>query len=156
MSPSPVTRYVAGFLFGQDENQIITRVLLIEKKRGPKHLIGRWNAIGGHIEDDESAAGAMDREFQEEVGYSVKPAWVPFCKLGGRGFELDFFYAVGPTYAATARTDERVDWWPLPIQAWPVVANLPWLIEMALSMVNKEERAQRFEITEFGTNQEDL
>ena len=39
----------------------IGRVLLIKKNR-PKHQVGKWNGLGGKVEDNETITRAMTRE----------------------------------------------------------------------------------------------
>ena len=64
--------YVLGFVFNYSKNQ----VLLIEKQR-PAWQMGRWNGIGGEIEEGETPYQAMVRESVEETGFTH-----PFiCKI---------------------------------------------------------------------------
>jgi 8-oxo-dGTP diphosphatase len=56
--------YVLGFVFDMDS----VFVLLIKKNK-PEWQAGRWNGIGGKIENsDASPLEAMDRECMEEAG----------------------------------------------------------------------------------------
>ncbi len=64
-------------------------VLLAMKKRG--FGIGRWNGVGGKIEEGESVEQAMIRETQEEIG--VTP--VNYEKVGELLF--DEFFKGAPT-----------------------------------------------------------
>lgn len=55
--------YVMGFVFNKTRN----RVLLVKKKR-PEWQAGKWNGIGGKIDDtDISPLAAMQREGYEEI-----------------------------------------------------------------------------------------
>ena len=71
-------------LFLQKEGE----VLLAMKKRG--FGVGRWNGVGGKLEEGETLEQATVRECQEEIG--VTP--LTFHKVG----ELDFYG--GPTEEA--------------------------------------------------------
>lgn len=70
-------KYVAGFLFSSDG----TMVALVEKQK-PDWQKGKLNAIGGKIEEGESALQAMQREFKEEAGLDISN-WTLFCVLSG-------------------------------------------------------------------------
>ena len=52
--------YVMGLIYDD-----IGRVLLI-KKNHPKHQVGKWNGVGGKIEEGENSLQAMPREIKEE------------------------------------------------------------------------------------------
>ena len=54
--------YVLGLAFNEQED----KVLLINKKHGPPHIIKQWNGIGGKMEENETGWEAMAREFKEE------------------------------------------------------------------------------------------
>lgn len=58
-------RYVLGFAFTANG-----RVALIQKQK-PAWQAGRWNGIGGKIEEGESPVQAMAREFREETGVDI-------------------------------------------------------------------------------------
>ena len=49
------TQYVMGLIFDTTD-----RILLIKKKR-PSHQVGKWNGLGGKVEDNESITAAMSR-----------------------------------------------------------------------------------------------
>lgn len=141
-------RYVAGFMF----NSGCTHVALVEKQK-PDWQRGRLNAIGGKIEqiwvaDDESypepPAVAMAREFVEETGYQTQPDdWTEFCvlhgphgELTGPPWQVHFFYHVAGFHDIEKRlrttTDERIIVEPIRHRRTRI-ANLEWLIPMALS-----------------------
>lgn len=135
-------RYVVGFMFDEREAQ----VLLIRKTR-PSWQAGKLNGIGGRIEDGETPAEAMRREFAEEVGIECE-SWKYFCTLGDeRDWQIDFFYATGPIWDAQPLTDERPEIVNVSdISGVAVIPNLNWLIPMALTM--KHERVSSFDIKE--------
>lgn len=124
-------RYVVGFMFNQNK----TDVLLIEKKK-PKWQIGKFNGVGGKIEDSETSLQAMRRECKEETGIDSNQ-WEYLVTMSGRGgndWECQVF---------TAKTDDVFDFKTmehekvclLPIQdldQYKLVSNLYWLIPMCL------------------------
>lgn len=134
--------YVAGFLFNDTGYQ----VALILKNR-PDWQAGKFNAIGGRVEIDETDLDAMRREFKEETGLDVQD-WHEFATLQDeRGWRVRFYWAIGRPWECKKTTDEQpyvcfVD--SLPRNTIP---NLRWLIPMALSM--KDERCDSFVIREF-------
>ena len=59
---------------------------MIEKKRGPEGVAGRWNGVGGKVEEGETPAEAMVRECFEETSLPSTPeGWVHFGVLHGDG-----------------------------------------------------------------------
>jgi 8-oxo-dGTP pyrophosphatase MutT (NUDIX family) len=134
--------YVAGFLFTNlgtpDES-----VALIRKNRGPNHMAGKLNGIGGKILPDETAQSAMIREFKEETGVEFYP-WIKFCTLSSSRYEVEFFWGhARPDTELISMTDEKVDWYklrnlPLQLSTFAkidplhLVENLRWLIPLAL------------------------
>lgn len=135
-------RYVVGFMFDERESS----VLLIRKTR-PAWQAGKLNGIGGRIEEGETPAQAMRREFIEEVGIDCD-SWKYFCTLSDeREWQIDFFYAIGPIWRAEPLTDEQPEICGLAeISRALTIPNLNWLIPMALTM--KHERIASFEIKE--------
>ncbi len=59
-------KYVLGFIFGKTHNFV-----LLQRKAKPDWQKGRYNGVGGKIEEDESPEEAMMREGEEEVGCSL-------------------------------------------------------------------------------------
>lgn len=129
--------YVAGFMIAADG-----RVALVRKNR-PDWQRGKLNGIGGKIEDGETALQAMIREFKEETGCPTRPRdWYEFCVLGDRSteFRVHFFFShvVGfPDLRTT--TDEEIVKVPVSeVTVHNSIANLTWLIPMALTIGNGE------------------
>lgn len=85
-------KYVLGFVF--DES--FDFVALIRKNRAPagaESMIGRWNGIGGKIEEGEDIYDAMSREFEEETSVSIPSSeWIHF--MSNNEDELEILYAV--------------------------------------------------------------
>ena len=59
------TQYVMGLIFDTTD-----RILLIKKKR-PSHQVGKWNGLGGKVEDNETITRAMTRETKEEADLDI-------------------------------------------------------------------------------------
>lgn len=123
-----VTEYVVGFLFSPDNAQ----VCLIRKKRPPWQA-GRLNGVGGHIEQGETPAAAMRREFEEEAGLSLE--WRYYALLWGTEYRLFCFTAVSPSpigcHDIRPLTDEVPGWWIADYLPDSVLPNLRWLVPMA-------------------------
>lgn len=138
--------YVAGFLFNDNGN----RVVLIEKER-PEWQRGKFNGIGGHIEEGETPEQAMRREFKEETGVDLE-GWKRYVTLKGQSdveWEVHFFAAFNTRAFLGVEhvSDERPYYFALDeINTEPVIPNLRWLIPMALSM--KNENAAGFVVEE--------
>lgn len=66
-------KYVAGFLFGLDYKKVV-----LIKKNKPLWQQDKINAIGGKIEEGETASQAMVRECREECGVAIDD-WRLFC-----------------------------------------------------------------------------
>lgn len=64
-------KWVLGFLFDDSGREVV----LIKKSldRGPDHIRGRLNGLGGNVVEGESSDEAMAREGREEAG--VEPEW---------------------------------------------------------------------------------
>lgn len=131
-----MTRYVLGFLFSPDD-----RFVVLLKKNRPAFQKGKWNGVGGHIEEsDGSPDQAMSREFREETGVNISAEeWETFAVVTGDGFHLTCLRAASPLYKEVrTKTDEQVDLFYLKHLAddacerqWPMISNLRWLLTMA-------------------------
>lgn len=121
-----IMEYVAGFAFTTDGH-----VALIRKNK-PDFQRGKWNGIGGKIEDGETPHQAMVREFREETGVVIED-WSEFCILEGEDWYVRFFTATsGQVFDVRTTTDEYVDVISLASLPDNMMANLRWLIPMAL------------------------
>lgn len=135
-TPVKYKRYVVGLLF-KNYQGLIKQVALILKNRGPYNMANKLNGIGGKIEPGETASAAMEREFREETGVSIKH-WNEFLELRGHDWIVHFFRTEGD-YSIRTTTDEKVDWYSvnhiLQYGSYGVVEimpNLKWIIPMAL------------------------
>lgn len=150
-------QYVAGFA-------MTDRVVLLVKKDHPPQLAGRWNAVGGKVDEWESSYTAMIREFMEETGVFLA-TWSsrPFCRLLGNyalnldnkpeEFVVDFFYSkvtegLMEQLARLTRNDvgEQLAVWPIDLLP-DVLPNVTWLVPMARSFA-LGERASGFTVEE--------
>ena len=62
-----IEKYTLGFLFDKNKENI----LLIQKNR-PEWQKGKFNAIGGKVEEDEDVLACMEREFEEETSLKIE------------------------------------------------------------------------------------
>lgn len=124
-------RYVVGFLVDFTGETVV----LIDKNR-PKWQRGRLNGIGGHIEQGESPAEAMRREFREEAGLDIDD-WTERVVLTGvdGSWSVHFFVAARPrseVLLARTTSDERVSRHYVRRLPDQVIRNLRWLIPLCL------------------------
>mgnify|MGYP001571225688 CR=1 FL=1 len=126
-----VIHYVLGFLFERQGRL----VWLIKKARGPAHLIGKYNGIGGKVEPGENPEEAMRREAREEI--DVDCPWVWYGSMGSAGiWTCDLFFADGA--GLNPRTMDptepggydRSDF-PADHPLVPLVDNVPALLSLA-------------------------
>jgi 8-oxo-dGTP diphosphatase len=145
--------FVVGFLFDSD----LKLVVLIRKRR-PKWMNGRYNGVGGHVEevDAEKAEAAdttpelqaMIREWREETGDDQEIGWKPFMKLETRGGVIHFFAGTGDVSRARTVTDEKVNWWEAANMPSNVLPNLRWLVPMAQNHLRESDSCDYFQIQE--------
>lgn len=146
--------YVLGFAF----NQTLDQVVLIQKRRGPVDMIGKFNGIGGKIESFDvehfstvndpvatsvyAAHRAMIREFNEETG-AISLNWTWFAKLYGRAtdarpsWDIHVFYTVlseAQWNNVTTNEDEFVIKAQVKNLPSNCMRNLQWLIPMAQTL----------------------
>ncbi|MGA3114829.1 MAG: NUDIX domain-containing protein [Syntrophobacteraceae bacterium] len=123
-------RYVVGFAFTPERKY----VLLVEKTH-PAWQAGKWNGIGGHIEEGETPLQAMNREAAEETFCAEDFAWKHFATLCGSDFECFIFAGKLPEIPPNFNdVHERLNCWKLPLGNLARLANLDFLIEGALVM----------------------
>ena len=134
--------YCAGFLFDND----LEFVVLIRKEK-PAWQRGKLNGVGGKIEEGETPAEAMRREFLEETGMDIK-SWEQYVTLTGEGFTVHFFHAhTDNPWAVKSTTDEAVAVFELEhLTCLQTIPNLQWLIPMAMTL--EKESAMSFVVTE--------
>lgn len=129
-----MTKYVAGFLFTPDRQQVV----LVQKNK-PDWQKGRHNGVGGKLEPDELWEDAMCREFREETGVTIPAhAWQHTVTLFNDHFECRFFRAFS-TEAHNVKTMETEEIALHHMQDvmsgyLPVIDNLYWLLPLQLDM----------------------
>lgn len=122
--------YVLGFAFDSRN-----RVVLIHKER-PDWQRGKWNGVGGHINEGELPYSAMVREFKEETGVLISNGWRYVGQLYStpghwacevytyRGHEVDLCHTA---------SDEPVDAFHLHqiyTHRVPMIENIPLLVAL--------------------------
>ena len=144
-----MTSYVVGFLFDHNFDNVV-----LLRKTKPSWQKGRWNGVGGKIEEGEAPVEAMQREFLEETGKEVSlHKWTEYARLHGAGWEVFVFCADDTHQGVTTKTEELVERWGVmgllngstPI---PLLGGIRWQLQMALSILRQEESCHRFDIEE--------
>lgn len=134
-------QYVLGFAF------TAAGVLLIQKQR-PEWQAGRYNGIGGKVEEGEAIAQAMVREFKEEAGVSTAPGqWECLGHLYRPGQWFVYVYMTQLTAEQAAQvcsmTGETVRVFALEDIGDPsVIENVPVMVSLAC--IPKQLRPSRF------------
>lgn len=100
----PPIEYVCGFLFSPCHRDVV----LIRKARGPMNMAGRLNGVGGKVEEAETPALAMIREFREETGLNIL-CW-ELAVVQRLDNAIIYFCVASDSraYQATTTTDEQV------------------------------------------------
>lgn len=130
--------YAIGFIFMQDVKQ----VLLIQKRR-PEWQKGKFNGIGGHIEEGETPLDCIVREVFEETTLTIpRDNWVHFGTITNADkTQLSLFCCIyqGKPEDAKTNTDEEVSW--IDVRALPeqMMSNLRWLIPLAIDVLQNKE-----------------
>jgi 8-oxo-dGTP diphosphatase len=140
MESGSMSDYVCGLMFSEDKEH----VALIHKLKGPEEIIGKWNGIGGKIEEsDDQPCDAMAREFLEETGVRTRwEEWTYFMELKGgdcpeNSWTVYFFKCFSnKVFNVKTMEEEKVRTWPIrskrAITEAHTVSNLDWIIPMAL------------------------
>ena len=120
--------YVAGFYF--EENLVF--LVLKNKPDWQKNL---WNGIGGKIENGETPAAAMRREFREETGLDIQE-WEKFAVLRDeRDWNVHFFRSFSMVRAgAMPKQNDRgeaLQWHTVDSPPSCCIPNLYWLVPFA-------------------------
>jgi 8-oxo-dGTP pyrophosphatase MutT (NUDIX family) len=138
-----VKRFVLALMFDPS----LKKAVLIRKVR-PDWMAGRFNVVGGHIED-ETALDAACREFREETGVATELAdWHPFLTLVRHGGDetcyLECFWAISERIdAVKSVTDELIA--VLDIQSLvsrgDIVEDTLWIIMMGLEAARRDNNS---------------
>lgn len=117
--------------------------VLLQKKTHPEYLAGRWNGIGGSVENGEGYLQCMRRECLEETGLDI-PDWTSFCSHTDDHGHMECFMAICNVEKMARAVQQE---WAERIQVFPIfdlpspgitenclMPNVSWLIPMALSV----------------------
>ncbi|HVM76975.1 MAG TPA: 8-oxo-dGTP diphosphatase [Candidatus Paceibacterota bacterium] len=103
------------------------RVLLAEKKRGPRGFgVGKCNGVGGKVESGETVEAAAVREIQEEIGVAVSEG--DLIPVG----VLEFFFEGSPDWDQAVHVFIVRAWKGDPVETeemiprWFAIDNLPF------------------------------
>ncbi len=121
--------YTLGFLFSPEKDKVV----LVLKNR-PLFQIGKFNGIGGMIEENEIPIDGMIREFHEETGVRIND-WTYFITMKNKDWLVYCYTAISPNYISVkTKTDEEVHIINLiDMPNINIMSNLTWLIPMALN-----------------------
>jgi 8-oxo-dGTP pyrophosphatase MutT (NUDIX family) len=125
--------YVVGLVFDLNERLVLVQ----QKNRGPRFNIGKWNGIGGKIEDGETPPMAMSRECAEETGLDIPPDnwfYQAQAHLGDRYGTLHVFATNGEYVGREQQLEDEPLMWIEYEDFYTVglVPNLKWLIPLCL------------------------
>lgn len=138
-----MTKYVCGFFFNRQKSHVV----LIWKEK-PAWQKGKLNGVGGKIEDGETPAEAMCREFEEETGLTYRP-WQHFITINREDWECSFFAGVdwenNFEYAETKESEEVAKIEVDRLCDYAYIENLSWLIPMAKHKLNNQKEVFTFE-----------
>lgn len=129
--------YTVGFVF--DSN--LEEVVLILKTH-PDWQKGKLNGIGGKTEEGETNLDCIVRETEEETGLvTAKDAWTHFVTMFQNGNKIDFYAMVheGEKTDLETITEEKVSWYKVNELPNNIIANLSWLIPIALEKLEGAE-----------------
>lgn len=134
--------YVTGFMYSPDGE----RVVLINKNQ-PDWQKGKFNGVGGKIEEDETPEQAMSREFKEETGVITSSSdWQSFLILiNPNKYRVYMLFTFSEKFDSVKTVEQEVvsvhDVNSLPEN---IIPNLAWLIP--LSKDNKVMKNNLIEI----------
>ncbi len=125
-----IIQYVAGFLFTPDQDQVV-----LISKNSPDWQVGMLGGVGGKIDPGELPRQAMSREFQQETGVKIASnEWKALARLEGFNFQVYFFFSISEkALQIKSPYSEFVALYPVnQTYQLPLIANLRWLIPLAL------------------------
>lgn len=129
-------KYSMGLVFDENKNY----VMLLHKTK-PDFLVGKWNAPGGKIEENESALDCCVREVYEETDVmidSVKWTHIFHIENIPNSYSLDVFSAISDSiFSAKTTTEEKVHIINLTnLDMYHLGPNINWFIEFARERSN--------------------
>jgi 8-oxo-dGTP diphosphatase len=130
-------QYVLGFHFykPKSEDDEFTEVALIRKTR-PEWQAGKWNGIGGKVEENENIYVAQSREFLEETGVNIGPnSWELHGIMEGNDYQIFIFSHFSDKQVDLKPvTDEVPDYFNVnELHEFNCVPNVHWLVPFLLS-----------------------
>ena len=123
--------YVTGLMFSKD----MQKVLLIKKLK-PDWQYGRFNGLGGKVEENESNAQAISREFCEECGIKTQiDDWQEIINITSpHEYQVSFLYTRSDNiFKAQTLEQEPVQIFDIQKLPEQIIDNLPWIISLCLS-----------------------
>lgn len=125
-------KYVLGFAFDPNGE----RVVLIEKTK-PDFLKGKWNGVGGKVEEsDPDIYSAMVREFEEETGVHI-PKWSEafFIDNQTNQYQMWVYFTFSENiYNCKTTTEERVQIVDVKhLDMYKLSYNVQWFISFVLT-----------------------
>lgn len=133
--------YVLGFLVNQIDEDLKS-ILLVKKQKGPPINHGKWNGVGGKIEERESPFDAMKREFFEETKILIRRIqWSSLGIFSGKEFKLNIMvhFSENADFITPDENDvgEKLQWFDFNIyDGFPSVEyaqNVPTMISHILT-----------------------
>lgn len=126
--------YCLGFAFFPNGDCVLI------KKSKPAWQKGRWNGVGGKIEDGEDSHAAMSREFKEETGVLTDWCqWKLFTVMRFTDVRVFCFVTkLNETDKPRTTTEEEVSI-VSPHERYNTLENLEWLVPMARNFLNDPE-----------------
>jgi len=123
------------FLFNHSE------VLLIKQNSDKKPSFGKWNGIGGHIEEDEDPYFAAKREIREETGLSIEGIKLKYIAIIPDKKEIGvcLFIFSGNSKVKTIKesSEGKLRWISIDhLTDYPLMADLPRLLELVVSQIS--------------------
>ena len=131
-----MNKYVLGIVTALDPQGQV-KILLIRKVK-PEWQNGRWNGIGGKIEEGETPHFAMDREWREETQCACPAVWELRIRLThvSRDSVVYFFHGALFVEQMTAFKDEGrgeiLEIFDIRHLPDTVMDNLKWMIPLFL------------------------
>lgn len=128
---SSIPHMVVGLAFTPDRK----KVALVHKTKGPPAVIGRWNGVGGKIEEGELAVTAMRREFREETGVDIpEVSWLLVAHVKNPEYVLFFYEYEGvEVEAVQTMEEERIELFDsVDLLLWDdsLMPNIKWMVGM--------------------------
>lgn len=118
-------------------------VLLIKHKTKDKIGFGKWNGIGGHVEENENPLFAARREVREETGLRIKELLLKYIIIipekENMGVCLFIFSGNSRNTSVRESSEGELRWIGLDqINQYPVMNDLPIILDLIIKSENKD------------------